>query len=805
MPTVALRLPLNFRNEENPMKNLFVKYFKQVACSALMLASAPIFAQAESGTTTTPTKVYASVGGALSFTVNYTGPETAQTDLLVTHTANTSSPVLTVFRGAGNCVSPTTPAGYVPPTPANALYVLWEPTGSFPANCGTTSASTPMATVTGTVASFPGAGSYVIEVLNNAAGGSTNVAGNDVLVCQKRTVQSVTAPANFVEGGSGTFTITLDAAVATGCGGFSVPFTMSGPAVAGKSATPTSGTCTFADGATSCVTGAISTSQNALIDGDMALTLTVTNSAAGDSYVSTGNKAGTVTVLDDEVGASVVATTQASETGPTNGVVTFARTGSTAAALNLTSAISGTATYTTDYSITAGSCAIVSQSASTITVTVPAAAASCTINIVPVDDVAVEGNETVIFGVPTGVGVAGTGSAATITITDNDSDPVFALAQVGACAEPATNCAYTLNRVSGVTASRNLTFTVSGTATRGTDYDLKSGADCATGTTIPVGTNSVTHNSPTGQTLNVCVIDDLIPEAGGETVILTLNTTGSVAGSAYTLGSPSTATFTIADDDSPQVITVAVSGSPASENGGMLTYTFTRTGGSAAAQAATLAINITPPPFNARYSTTCTSPQTFAASTATKTCTVTGVNDALLNGNLNVVVGVAAPAVATDYTVGSPATATGVLNDDEVGVSVAAVNGVVSEGGLVTFTISCTGSASTSVPFTLTGTIGTDVVGGATSPIALTCGTAQTVTVQTVNNSIQGDNRSITLTLGTPTGGNAALVPGASSSTVSILDDDGPKIVPTMGMLGLGLMSLMLAGLAAFQRRRSMK
>ena len=105
-------------------------------------------------------------------------------------------------------------------------------------------------------------------------------------------------------------------------------------------------------------------------------------------------------------------------------------------------------------------------------------------------------------------------------------------------------------------------------------------------------------------------------------------------------------------------------------------------------------------------------------------------------------------------------------------------------------------------PFTLTGTVGTDVVGGATSPIALVCGTPQTVTVQTAQNTISGDGRSLTLTLGTPTGGNAALVPGQSASTVAVLDDDGPKIVPTMGMLGLGLMSLMLAGLVGFQRRR---
>lgn len=425
-----------------------------------------------------------------------------------------------------------------------------------------------------------------------------------------------------------------------------------------------------------------------------------------------------------------------------------------------------------------------------------------TITVTPrADDAVVQGavaGSIVLGAITTDVGATiGTGTAV-VNVADNDSPPVFGVTKSGACAEPTTSCEFQIVRESGVSGSFTVGFTVSGTATRGTDYTLN---DTTCGGPVIAG-NSVSHSqaAPAGAfRIAVCPIDDVAVE-GVETVVLTLN-----AGAGYTLGAVATQSHNIADDDSPQVVTVAVSGSPASENGGVLTYTFTRSGGSAAAQAATLAVNVTPPAASARYTTTCAATVTFAAATPTVTCTATGVNNAALDGNINVIVGVAAPTVAGSYTVGSPATATGVITDDEVGVSVAAVSGVVNEGGLVTFTVSCTGMASTSVPFTLTGTIGTDVVGGATSPIALTCGTPQTVTVQTVNNSIQGDNRSITLTLGTPVGGNAALVPGSSAATVAILDDDGPKIVPTMGMLGLGLMSLMLAGLAAFQRRRSLK
>ena len=65
-------------------------------------------AQVETATST-PTKVYASTGGAFSFVVAYTGAEVAVTDLVVTYTANTTSPVITPFSTA--CI----PGAFSPP------------------------------------------------------------------------------------------------------------------------------------------------------------------------------------------------------------------------------------------------------------------------------------------------------------------------------------------------------------------------------------------------------------------------------------------------------------------------------------------------------------------------------------------------------------------------------------------------------------------------------------------------------------------------------------------------------------------
>jgi|GEM_PF-2595011 len=778
--------------------NFICRKLRRAGAAATVLVASLAFAQVDLATTA-PIKVYASVGGAVSFTVSYTqpSPATSDSDLLIGYTANTTAtPTFTTSIPAG-CIDAATPGPAYDGAQPNTKYINFTAgLGSFPsaAVCGGQTTVT-MGTFSGIVASFPAGGKYTISVWNNNSAGATDAAANDVTVCQKRTVSSVIAPGAFVEGGNGNFLINLDAAVAAGCGGFTVPYTFSGPAVTGKGVTPVSGTCSFADAATSCTVNAAS-QQNALIDGDMALTLTVTNSGTADSYVSTGSKAGTTTVLDDEVGASVVATTQASETGPTNGVVTFARTGSTAAALNLVSAISGTATYTADYSITAGSCAIVSQSASTITVTVPAAAANCTINIVPVDDVLVEGNETVIFGIPTGTGVAGTGSAAVITIADNDTPPVFSLAKAGACAEAVapTNCTLTIARDSGTPAATTVNFTVTGTATRGTDYTLKTGG-CAAGTVLAA--NSISHPDASPLVIDVCPIDDLIVETGGETVIMTLTANAPT----YTLGAVATQTQTIADDDSPQVVTVAVAPATASENGGVLTYTFTRSGGSAAAQAGALTATITPPAVSGRYATTCAATVTFAAASSTATCTVTGVDNAVVDGNVSVVTTVVANAAANPpYSVGSPAAATGTLLDDEVGVSVTSLS--ATEGSPVSFTITCTGTLTGPVliPYTITGVNAPDGPAPVGPASIASCPGSVTIAVPTADDATIGNPRTITMALGTLPRGAAAS--GPQTVTASVLDNDVPLTIPTMGVVGLGLMSLMLAGLVGFQRRR---
>ncbi len=101
---------------------------------------------------------------------------------------------------------------------------------------------------------------------------------------------------------------------------------------------------------------------------------------------------------------------------------------------------------------------------------------------------------------------------------------------------------FTLSRTGSTAAGLSVNYTVSGTATSGSDYT-------GLGTSVNFGAGAATAVVP------VNVLDDTIVE-GDETVALTL-----VSGSGYVVGSLSNATVTIRDDDSSGcVVTNLVSG-----------------------------------------------------------------------------------------------------------------------------------------------------------------------------------------------------------------------------------------------------
>ncbi|MBK9410940.1 MAG: Ig-like domain-containing protein [Gemmatimonadetes bacterium] len=125
---------------------------------------------------------------------------------------------------------------------------------------------------------------------------------------------------------------------------------------------------------------------------------------------ATASVAVQVTAAPQASVVTVVATdAAASETGPDGGTFTVSRTGSTAAALPVGFTLTGTATVGVDYAALNSS------------VTIAAGQSSTAIQINPLADPLVEGNETVILTIGAGSYSVGTPSAATVTIADGSS------------------------------------------------------------------------------------------------------------------------------------------------------------------------------------------------------------------------------------------------------------------------------------------------------------------------------------------------------------------------------------------------
>ena len=179
--------------------------------------------------------------------------------------------------------------------------------------------------------------------------------------------------------------------------------------------------------------------------------------------------------------------------------------------------VAGTATNGTDYTAINNS------------ISIPATQTSVTLPINVLKDNLVEPAETVILTIqPSGTYNIGT-AAATVNIADDP--PIVSIVATTANASEVgpVNGLFTFNRSGGnIAAALTVNFTITGTATNGTDYTAINNF-----ISIPATQTSVT--------LAINVLTDNLVE-GDETVILTLQ-----SGATYNVGGTGTATVTIAD------------------------------------------------------------------------------------------------------------------------------------------------------------------------------------------------------------------------------------------------------------------
>jgi uncharacterized protein YpmB len=192
----------------------------------------------------------------------------------------------------------------------------------------------------------------------------------------------------------------------------------------------------------------------------------------------------------------------ATEAGVTTGQFTVTRDGNTASTLTVYFLVSGSATSGSDYTSIGTS------------VTIPKKALSATVTVTPVNDTAVESDETDIMTLSSNTAYTiGSPSSATVTITSDDVAPTLPTVTITAndatAAEAGPTGQFTVTRTGSTTSALTVYFTASGTATSGSDYT-------SIGTSVTIGAGSASA------LVTVTPINDTAVESD-ETVIVTVS------------------------------------------------------------------------------------------------------------------------------------------------------------------------------------------------------------------------------------------------------------------------------------------
>lgn len=548
------------------------------------------------------------------------------------------------------------------------------------------------------------------------------------------------------------------------------------------------GTVTFAAGSATAVIIA-DPCADTVVEPDEQLIFTLT-AGTGYSIIAPSVATGTITNDDFPTVSVAVAPAAVLEGDPGNpqGALTYTFTRSSGAlgALPITYTTTGSATSGTDYPAQTGM------------VTFPGSDLTVAVVINPSDDIVVETDETLIVtvtgGTPTTYSV-GAPASATGTITNDDEDVTVTVAGSPILEDAAGVMTYTFTRVgttgagSSTADALSVNFSVTGTATNGTDYVLSSASP------VVFGAGVLTAQVTVDPTV------DLVPESN-ETVTLTV-TAGTT--SVYGIGNPNaapagthTATGTINNDDF-QVIVNNAPTNVLEDSGTPIVYTFTRLGGNAPVGGHTVNFNATgtaTAPGNAGADYNVAGHLTFTAA-GQGTIAIPQANNAVVGGVDSTTVPFNVTPIAdtgvepdetvivqvdngTNYTPGTPAQATGnIINDDTVvtvEVSPTSSNEDTGPNMIYTFTRTANLGVTLNVPYTVTGSaIANDYTGSAPGAQVAVFAPGQattTVTVDPTADTVVEPDETVVFTLNAAAPGSGYTLGTPSVATGTILNDD---------------------------------
>lgn len=365
--------------------------------------------------------------------------------------------------------------------------------------------------------------------------------------------------------------------------------------------------------------------------------------------------------------ATVATTENAEENSGGGGTFTVSLAAANASDVTVQYSVGGTATQGVDYEALGSS------------VTIPAGGTSAAVEVRPIDDDAVEGDETVVLtltGTSSTDVPVGTPSSATLTISDDDhgnggaAEVVLSVSASDDSAAEAPNDGgqFTVNRVNGDDRAVTVSYSVTGSATEGADFQ-----------DLP-GTVSLGDGVPQAAIPVDVLADDLLE--GDETVTVTLI---PVQGEVSVTGGPATVTI----GDSAHTVTASTAANAAEENtsAGRVDVVLSAPNQSGDA----IAVNYTVTGSAAQGSdfgslSGTASIQNGASSTS---ITITPVDDDIVESEETVVITLTGTDSAA-VSVGSPGSATVTIADndeedgggsDEVQVSLVASDPDAAEGG----------------------------------------------------------------------------------------------------------------------------
>ena len=377
-----------------------------------------------------------------------------------------------------------------------------------------------------------------------------------------------------------------------------------------------------------------------------------------------------------------------------------------------------------------------------------------------IDDQVNEPNETVTLTLLNPNAAAlGTITQHTYVIEDDDSGPathyVGFAAVSGSVLESVGAATIQVSLDQMAAAGVSVNYDVTGGSASGADFTLASG-------TVSFAPGETVAEIPFG------IINDTAIEAN-ETIIVTLSNSVGAA-----IGSISTHTVTITDDDRP-VVTVVATDSESNEAGDPGVFTFSRTGPTTSA----LTVNVTVSGTASSGSDYSALPGSviIPAGQVAAVMTVSPLQNATSEAPETVIVSLAVDAT---YQIGSPADATVTITDDDRStVTIVANDPDASESAgnlgqfVITRTAPTTGSLTISLTRTGTASSGTDYTGVGTS-VSIPAGQSSVViNVTPIDDGVTEGPELVTLGINT----GSYDIGGDGFANVTIADNDSPPTI----------------------------